>query len=357
VVIVDLRTIKPPDELGGKRRNLLLPVLVPASGIYGVATRLARAMPRRARDVGIPVISVGSIAVGGTGKTPLCMEVAGRFRDLGRRVCILSRGYRRKPGPSPLVVSDGVEIGVSVEEAGDEPYMMARRLAGVRVVVGKNRLASAMEARERMGADLIVLDDGFQVRHIARSADVLCFDGTTLRRGNHLLPWGTLREDWSALRPDHMAVVRLEGDDLPASGGEVARLAPAHVFYYVRSEPRLLDPNMADIDRSGIAGNRFVLVSGIAGPRTFERSCLAIGAEVAVSMRYEDHHWYTGKDEADVRRKMEACGADRILTTEKDFWKLPAGLREMSLILTSRPGFLDGDRFWRTLDERLNTQT
>jgi tetraacyldisaccharide 4'-kinase len=350
--IIDLRRVKPPNELGAATRRLLLPIMVPLAALYGGVTRLRRAVPIHAADAGVEVISVGSLAVGGTGKTPVCMRVAQRFRDAGRRVCILSRGYRRKSRRSPVIVSDGRSVLAGVEEAGDEPYMMARRLDGVGVVVGRDRLKSAETARGALRSDLVILDDGFQVRNLARKADVVCLDGETLRGGNGPLPWGTLREGWSAIEPGHLVLVRLDDRSRLPSARELARLGQAEVFYWARSEPALLGPDLKRIDPDEIDEDGFALVSGIAKPATFERSCTAVAA-VRVSIRYGDHHWYSLRDAERIRDAMDRYRCNRILTTEKDIWKLPASLRGISLILASDPDFLDQESFWDALDRRI----
>lgn len=355
--VVDLRRLKSPDEYGGTTRALLLPLLVPLSGLYAAGVGLWRRIPLKRMDVGIPVVSVGSLAVGGTGKTPVCMRMAERFRDLGRRVCILSRGYRRRSTRCPLVVSDGRNLAAGVEDAGDEPYMMARRLGGVGVVVGKDRLVTAVEARDKLGADFLVLDDGFQVRNVARQADVLCFDRDSLRGGSALLPWGALREGWSAMRPEHLAVVLLKDGDSHLSGDELAYLGEAPVFYAMRSEPILLDAKDERRDRGVLEERRFALVSGIARPAAFERSGKTTGANIPVSIRFRDHHWYSAGDADSIGEIMDKYDCTGILTTEKDIWKLPGGLREISLILTTQLDFLEPESFWETLDGRLGANT
>jgi tetraacyldisaccharide 4'-kinase len=355
--VVDLRSLKPPDEYGGPSRALLLPLLVPLSGLYGAGMGLWRMLPVKPGDAGLPVVSVGSLAVGGTGKTPVCMRRAGRFRDLGRRVCILSRGYRRKSVCSPLVVSDGRRLLAGVEDAGDEPYMMARRLRGVGVVVGKDRLAAAAEAKDRLGADLLILDDGFQVRNLARLADVLCFDHASLKEGNSLLPWGTLGEGWSAIRPEHLVVVLLKDGASRPSRAELARLGEATVCYAARSAPIVADAEGQHIDGSILAEGRFGVVSGIARPAAFERSCMSTGASIPVSVRFRDHHWYSEGDAASIREIIGRYDCTGILTTEKDIWKLPDALREISLILIAQLDFLEPEAFWKNLDDRLGADT
>jgi tetraacyldisaccharide 4'-kinase len=355
--VVDLRKVKSPAEYGGAARGLLLPVLVPLAGLYAAGVGIWRRIPLRGRDVGLPVVSVGSLVVGGTGKTPVCMHVARRFRDMGRRVCILSRGYRRKSTRSPLVVSDGRGVLAGVEEAGDEPYMMAQRLQGVAVVVGKDRHAAALEARDALGVDVLVLDDGFQARDLARNVDVLSFDQDSLRKSGALLPLGTLREGWHVIGTGHLVVVMLKNRDSRPSAGDLAKVDGARVFYAVRSEPQLADAARAPVDRLGPEGGRFAVVSGIGRPGAFEHQCAALGVNTPVSIRFGDHHWYDEDDAASITAIMGRYRCTRVLTTEKDVWKLPAGLREISLILVSEIDFLEPDKFWTALDSRLGVNT
>jgi tetraacyldisaccharide 4'-kinase len=351
--IIDLRSVKPPDELSPHLRKALVPLLFPLSGIYGSLMRLRRAAPPRRTDVGIPVVSVGSLAVGGTGKTPLCMWIADRFSALGSRVFILSRGYRRRRGPSPLVVSDGRDVLVDVHEAGDEPYMMARHLRQVGVVVGKNRLTAALEARNYLGADLLVLDDGFQERRLHHSVDVLCFEPATLRSKNAPLPLGTLREGWSAIGPEDLVVIRLDRPDSRPPEREVEHLRGAGVFYHADSEPQVVDSEFRIVEDGGLRRHGYVLVSGIGRPAAFEGACGRVEVDMRASIRFQDHHWYTDQDTRTIEGLMERYGADRILTTEKDIWKFPAGLREISLILTTRIDFLDRTAFLEAVDTKM----
>jgi tetraacyldisaccharide 4'-kinase len=357
VDIIDLRKIRPPDEYAVSVRRFLLPILVPLSGLYAAGMGLWRSLPVRATDPGVPVVSVGSLAVGGTGKTPVCMSIAARFRDLGRRVCILSRGYRRKSVYSPLVVSDGSRITTGVQDAGDEPYMMARRLDGVAVVVGKDRARAAVEARDRLRADLLVLDDGFQVRNLVRQADVLCFDRNSMRKKNSLLPLGSLREGWSALGRRHLVVVLLERGVSPPSRAEMGHLGDAETFFAVRSPPTICNVEGEKVQGSVLSEGRFGLVSGIARPAAFETSGISTGASLPVSVRFGDHHWYSESDADAVRSILRRYGCTGILTTEKDLWKLPDTLREISLILSTQVDFLDPRAFWKNLDDRLGVET
>ena len=196
------------------RRPFVSPatLLSALSGVYGGAMVLRAGLYRRGllerRRLPCRVVSVGNLTVGGTGKTPLVMDLAARLRDRGWPVCVLSRGYRGTAERTGAVVSDGYRILVPAKVAGDEPWLMARRLAGIPVIVGRDRWASGMTAVDRFGARAVVLDDGFQHQRLVRDLDVLLLDARKPMGNGHLLPRGPLREPITAARRAH-ALVRI----------------------------------------------------------------------------------------------------------------------------------------------------
>jgi tetraacyldisaccharide 4'-kinase len=349
--VVDLRRIKPPDEISPWRRKMLFPVLAPLSVVYGGAMWLWRRLPARSVDLGIPVISIGSLSVGGTGKTPLCMLVAQRFAGSGRRACVISRGYRRRQRRSPLLVSDGRQVLATVEAAGDEAYMMAKRLRGIGVAVGKDRYAAALEARRRLDPDVLVLDDGFQCRHLVKHVEIVCLDRSSLCTGAATLPLGVLREGWSAIKLADLIVIVLNPEDPEPRKGDCTRLGSHNVFFAVRARPVFLDHYGKPLDREELDGRRNLLISGIARPETFEIGCLREGVNVVASMRFEDHHWYVESDVKKVTTFMEEHACSHIVTTEKDFHKLPARLREVASILRMDLALKDEEDFWGAVDD------
>jgi tetraacyldisaccharide 4'-kinase len=318
--------------MSGPRKALLAPLAYPLSRVYAAGIKVWRRRRASALDIGVPVLSVGSISVGGTGKTPLSMLIAEHFRDLARSVAIVSRGYKRKRGPSPLVVSDGRDIRAGVEEAGDEPYLMARRLAGVPVVIDSDRVRGALEARDVFGPDIILLDDGFQCRGISKRLDIVTLGPDALAPGAGYLPWGPLREGLDAVgEEDFMVYVARSQGERDYIWGEEGRGAAAHLrrrkHFYLASytSPVIVDgggsPGEAPVGPA-------VVVSGIARPEGFEATCGGLGIEVALRMRFDDHHWYGPADVELIEGAMRERGCQWLLTTEKDFWRLPAGLRE-----------------------------
>ena len=196
-----------------QKRLLASPIrflLIPLSWLYGLVVWIRNWLYAvgvfKARKLPCRVISVGNIAVGGTGKTPAVIAIAKRLQEKGVRVAILLRGYKRTSREQVTVVSDGERVRATLKESGDEAYMLARHLNGIPIVVGRQRYQAGRVALERFDVDVLLLDDGFQHRQLARDVDILTVPAYSvasehpLRNRAKLLPAGTLREPWTALR-------------------------------------------------------------------------------------------------------------------------------------------------------------
>src|SRR5712692_4694279 len=215
--------------------------LTPLSGLYGVAMKARRALFRRGvfhvHKVGAPVISVGNISTGGTGKTPLVEWIARALARQQKRVCILTRGYGRLHPGSRVVVSNGSEIFSDAREAGDEPLLLAEKLKGeAAVICDADRVAAARWAIENLGAELIILDDGFQHLRLARDLDIVAIDATNPWSNRRLLPAGNFRES-----PDQLAradcIVITRADDVAqteALKSEIDRLSKGRPVFLSR---------------------------------------------------------------------------------------------------------------------------
>jgi tetraacyldisaccharide 4'-kinase len=287
--------------------------LAPAGALYGAlgAARLhlyRRGVLRSARLRG-PVISVGNLAVGGRGKTPVVALVAGWVRDAGLPVAVLSRGYGGSFRGAALVVSDGERIHTDAAAAGDEPVMLARRLPGVVVAVGARRDGVGRAVEERFGARVHVLDDGFQHLRLARDLDLLCLRPEDLH--DRSLPAGNLREFASAAT---RADVFLVWD------GPLAEALPSERSFVVRRRAE------GFVDRDGApveAPRRAFLLAGIAHPERFADDARATCGELAGTAFFPDHHRFREDEVARIARDAMAKGADALLTTEKDLPRLP----------------------------------
>jgi tetraacyldisaccharide 4'-kinase len=351
--IVDSRRLRPVDEMGPIQRACLAPAAFPASLLYGAIAGLWRRLPAGAHDLGRPVVSIGSVLAGGSGKTPLCMRLAGTLAERGRRVCIISRGYMRKSRRSPLVVSDGGRVLASVEEAGDEPFLMATRLPGVGVVVGKDRVEAAAAARSAFDPDLFILDDGFQTRGVVKTLDIVCLDGASLRSTQRFLPWGRLREGLGAIEARHVVVVLMEEGAPPPVGGRPPGLAAEAVFFAVRTGPVFLGPDGGALGRAELLRDPVLVLSGIARPAGFEATCRAAGLDAPVSLRTDDHHWYNQRDAARVLELMEQHRCKRVVTTEKDLVRLPRELKPLAVVLRTDVTLADSPAFWDVIERGL----
>jgi tetraacyldisaccharide 4'-kinase len=302
--------------------------LIPFTVLYGLAVRTRNALydigVRRARRVDVPVLSVGNLTVGGTGKTPVVIWLAEELERRGFRVGVLSRGYKRHGGGVRVVGEGGRQL-VSPDDAGDEPALMARRLRAT-VVVGKRRVQAAREAIRR-GAEVLVMDDGFQHRALRRDFDLLLWDRQNRAGDRWLLPAGRLREPrGGAARADAALLVARESlaADVPAADEAAARsLRDTPCFRATIAASSLVIPDGgAWVDRPlGImAGQRVLAVSGIAAAEAFYGMLRALEANIVEVLEFEDHHRY---DRDDWRAITTAAReADLIVTTEKDLVKL-----------------------------------
>jgi tetraacyldisaccharide 4'-kinase len=279
----------------------------------------------RSRRLGRPVVAIGNLTVGGTGKTPAVMLAVETLQALGRRPAVVSRGYGRR-SDGVLVVADTAAIRVEPEESGDEPFLLARRLPGVPVVVGANRADAAALAVERFDADVIVLDDGFQHRTLAKDFEIVMARARDPWGNGRLLPAGPLREPLTALARAHLVVATgaRSPEDLRALSETRARCAP-HVPVvgadYVATEcwdARRMEPRPLDELRS----LRVLAFAGFASPGEFRRTLEEAGATVADLVAFDDHHCYSPDDLRQLGERARALDVDALVTTEKDWVRL-----------------------------------
>ncbi len=282
------------------------------------------------------VISLGNITVGGTGKTPTAQRLARDIRDMGYRVVILNRGYRSKWHGEIGIVSDGKNLHMDAAEAGDEAYMLAKHLPNVPVLIGAERAVTGRYAIEHFGAEVAILDDGYQHWQLIRDMDILLVDAVNVFGNGHLLPRGTLRESMSHIsRADVCLITKV--DQAEAGAGEYIR-ATVHKYNanakIVESihQPRcfiplaewFIDLASEGVSVESISGKQILAVSAIGNPASFEQTLRDLGAEIVESIRYPDHHEYTVKEMQDVLEQADALGAESIVITEKDAVKIPA---------------------------------
>ena len=276
----------------------------------------------KSRKLPCTVISIGNMKVGGTGKTPLTMYVAGLLKHLGHRVAVISRGYRGDKEKSGGIVSNGSKILLSPETAGDEPYLMALKLEGVPVLVGRDRFKIGMLAIREFAPDVLVLDDAFQQLQLNRDLDLVLFDAARPFGNGHLLPRGMLREPLDQLvRGDAFILTRSDSvtsvsghpviDKLPG-GKPIFRCmhVPDGLFVAGQKEP---------LDLASLKGRRLFTFSGIARNDSFVETIARLEGYIAGSLEFPDHHPYAHHDLRVIWKRAKDLNVDNIITTEKDY--------------------------------------
>jgi tetraacyldisaccharide 4'-kinase len=334
------------EQRKGTRAALLRLVLLGLSRVYGWAIRLRRVLYdiRIFRDatLGVQVITVGNLTVGGTGKTPVVEKFARELQNQGRTVAILSRGYRSKPPPlrhrllnkllfreettPPRIVSDGKNLLLDSETAGDEPYMLASNLKDVIVLVDKDRVKAGRYAIEKFGCDTLLLDDGYQYWRLAgRRRDIVLIDYQQPFGNEFLLPRGTLREPPAHLVRAGTVFITKTGGDTTELRARIARYNPTAGIIECVHQPLYFE-NVFTGERHDLEylrGLRVASVSGIAQPESFEQSLVKLGAELVYAKRFADHHRFSQQELINVINRGKKRQAAVILTTQKDAVRFP----------------------------------
>ena len=320
--------------------NFLLAALKGLSCLFaaavGVRYFLYRTGLMRRHPLGIQVISIGNVTAGGTGKTPVTEIFARTLAAEGRKVAILSRGYRRKEAPwwqrlftqvieKPLVVSDGKRVLLDSATGGDEPYMLASNLPGVAVVVDRNRVKAGRYAVKRLGCDTIILDDGFQYQKLKHSIEVVLVDSTNPFGNGNMLPRGVLREPAKNLsRADIIFLTKCRGD-VSAVKEEIRKYNSDAEIVECNHTPRVLRDvwSREELPLDWLKGKTVCTLSGIASPKGFENSLRHLGSKVVWCERYADHHRYDASEVLYALNRTADMGADALVTTEKDAVRFP----------------------------------
>lgn len=319
-----------------KKPTLMANALWPLAAAYAaVATLHGKRRAHQPYFAGVPVISVGNLVVGGTGKTPVVQWLASHYATQGHQVAILSRGYGGQ-ATQPMRVSERLH---TAQEVGDEPFALARHFTGaaVSVWVGRNRAAVARRAEEA-GATLLILDDGFQRRDVARNCDILVLNGAQENPwGNGLtLPAGPLREPfYHRTRADFAIVLNEpESPNLPYYGLPAYRLTT----------------HLTEASLAPLRGKPLVAFAGLAHPEKFMKSLAAHGLTLAAAIAFPDHHAYTPKNLAYLRQRAAELKA-RLVTTTKDAAKLPQGFAHVAELELTGPQQAD---ILLEINQRLN---
>ena len=301
--------------------------LTPVSFIYDIVVRARNIFYRsgffRSRQVGVPVISIGNLTSGGTGKTPLVEWTARALSSLGLRVCVLTRGYGRENPNQRVIASDGTELLAQVAETGDEAFMLAERLKGeAAVVCDSDRVSAAHWAIEHLGSEVLVLDDAFQHQRIARDLNILAVDATNPWGNGYSLPAGILREPIHELsRADCVIITRADADNSARLQHEISKIHPGVPIVLSRmkqTELRKLGTNSSLPNSREIKASRVAAFCGIGNPESFFNLLRTSGYTLNYQQIFRDHHNFTQADVDQFIRAAQSHGALAVLTTVKD---------------------------------------
>jgi len=308
--------------------------------------------PGATKRAALPVISVGNLTTGGTGKTPIVAWLARGLLERGRRPAVVSRGYGGTAGSGPLVVSTGVGPTCETVRCGDEPYLLARTLPGVTVVVGSDRYAGT-EAARKSGADVVVLDDGFQHRRLHRDLDLVLLDSGSPFDNGRLLPAGLLRERLRGLaRADAVLITRtLRGERHP----EIERAIRQHNRDVPISLAGHEPVGFVDLRGNTVAPpTRALGFSGIGNPDSFRNDLRDLGIDLVDFRAFPDHHPYTAEELRRLSDDASAVGS-KLVTTEKDLvridWEDGNGSAPVALRIEAR--VFAADLLWKMVDRTL----
>jgi tetraacyldisaccharide 4'-kinase len=323
--------------------GLLAALLYGVSGVYSVVQKIRAAGYHhnllKSKTLPCKVIAVGNITAGGTGKTPMTIYLARELQQSGKRVAVVSRGYKGAAEKSGGVVSDGEKLLMDAGRAGDEPFMMASRLKGIPVIVGKNRYETGMRAIREFQPEVMVLDDAYQHLKLKRDINLLLLDHDRPFGNARLLPGGILREPLNALaRADACILTRspIEADQgVTGNRGELESILPkipifeSHhdpYFYLIKSGERTSPDEITEFSApSVLEENKQKKVfgfSGIARNDDFQRTVGKAGFIATGYIEFDDHHRYDPGELEDVERTAQNAGATCLITTEKDYARI-----------------------------------
>lgn len=278
-----------------------------------------------------PVISIGNLLLGGTGKTPLAHYIAKLLLQHNRKPAILSRGYKGSATTPINVVSNTTDILLDAAEAGDEPRLLAEKLPGIPVITGKKRFTTGRFAIDTLGVDTLILDDGFQHLALKRDLDLVLFSTQKLLGNGRVLPGGELREPLSALKRAHAFII--SGTDASRNGNVqefisfLGSLYPEKPIFTGTYQPEKMlariyngkNDTISHADACKIALYGFC---GIARPESFKKTLEITGMKLTGFQAFEDHHVYSADNIQSLLHNAKKSGADGLVTTEKDLVKL-----------------------------------
>ena len=288
----------------------------------------------KSNELNCPVISIGNVVMGGTGKTPHVIATASFLKKLGKKPAIISRGYGGTHKDGTLIVHDGSNLLVSADIAGDEPVMMAETLGNVPVLVNKNRYKAGVKALKNFDVDIILLDDGFQHRALKRDIDIVLLNTKAPFGNGRVFPGGELREDLSSIKRADMLILTkangLKDDEKNQLKAMLLKRWPEKpVFFSENRFTSLLGLDNKKINITSLKNAKVYGFCGIAQPETFFQALKQMGANILGQKVFSDHHKYSVNDILNLLEQSRKLGCDFVVTTQKDGVKI----RDMNLDL------------------------
>lgn len=330
----------------------------PLSPLYSGMMSLRALLYRRGfltrERLRVPVVCIGNLAMGGTGKTPMVMAVARLLQALGRSPALVSRGYGGGAAAAVNVVGDGRLVLLDAVMAGDEPRLLAESLPGVPVLTGRRRALAARQAVEQFAADTVVLDDGFQHLALHRDLDLVLFSAHGLLQYSRVFPGGDLRESFAALERAHGVVItgvdalnrrKAESfrDFLKGRFSGLAVFMSGYRPLALRREPEGTNCGFEVLREQPLAG-----FCGLATPESFRQTLAGAGCRLVSFTAYRDHYPYSPSDLRDLVRRAKRQGGTGLVTTAKDFVKIGPLLPETDfpIFVLEIEHCLDKDFIW-----------
>jgi tetraacyldisaccharide 4'-kinase len=297
----------------------------------GVRNTLYNWRVLRSHRAAVTVVSIGNLTTGGTGKTPLVVWLVKYLQGKGLRVAILTRGYKSVETRRVCTAHGDMKVG-NAHPTDDEPAELASACPEVPVIVNADRVAGASEAIRHHDVQVLVMDDGFQHRRLARDLDIVAIDATVPFGSGHLLPAGLLREPLSGLRRAHAVVLtrsdQVDQETLEQTEATIHRVNPSLVVARAIHAPAAVElANGKRLDPTELADKRIFAFCGLGNPGAFFQTLQACGCHLIGQRVFNDHHHYSDSDIADLYARAQSSGAELLLTTQKDWTKVkPHGL-------------------------------
>jgi tetraacyldisaccharide 4'-kinase len=358
------------DVIFGKDNDSgLAKFLLKISKLYGIATAFRLSLYRKKiiKTYRLPckVISIGNITLGGTGKTPMTLYLADLIKGMGFNPVIVCRGYKGKYERSVQMVTDGTTIFMGPEKTGDEPYLMATKLSGIPIFIGKNRYASAMKAWESFRPDVIILDDAFQHIRLYRNLNLLLLDASKPWGNGYIFPRGVLREPVDQVdRADAVVITRAEPDCPENEFFKDNRIISVKPLFRCRHIPDKIslmnsEGRWENCSLKNLRYEKCLAFAGIAKNEDFMRILKDLGFQPFDLVEFPDHHQFCEHDVESIIKTAQKNQVKFLITTEKDRVKLPKKMFDSVKIysLGIKISFLehDEDRFREFIYSQITT--